>query len=175
MGERYMSIYTGVFLARVGDSEIRPATEFAFKMIKEVYGRGINPVWDHDLLNFEEVYINTQGNTFLAAFTEDNQIVGTLAVRRYDGRIQALEGYYDLNVTAELAKCFVDKRYRRTGIGSLLFNEAEQFCKRSGYKLIYLHTHMHLPGAFEFWQSQGFKVRLNEGGTRQTVHMERIL
>lgn len=170
-----MSTYTKVFLKRVGDRETRPATEFALKMIKEVYGREIKPAWDHDLLNFKEVYINTQGNTFWAAFTEDDQIVGTLAVRRYDGRIQLLEGYYDLNVTGELAKCFVDKRYRRAGIGSLLFNEAEQFCKSSGYKMIYLHTHMYLPGAFEFWQSQGFKVSLDEGDARQTVHMEKIL
>lgn len=170
-----MAINKKIFIKRLVDSDIQPATEFTFKMIKEVYGRGINPVWDHDLLNFKEVYIDMQGNTFWAAFTEDDQIVGTLAVRRYDDRIQVLEGYYDLKATAELVKCFVDKRYRRTGMGSLLFKEAEQFCKRSGYKLIYLHTHMHLPGAFEFWQSQGFKVRLDEGGPGQTVHMEKIL
>ena len=144
-------------------------------MIEEVYGRGINPVWDHDLLNFEEVYIKTYGNAFLAAFAENDKIIGTLAVRRYNGRVQVLDGFYDLKVTAKLAKCFVDKRYRRTGTGSLLFKEAEQFCKRSGYKLIYLHTHMYLPGALEFWQSQGFKIRLDEGGPQQTVHMGKIL
>lgn len=170
-----MSIDTGIFIKRLGDSDIQPATEFAFKMIKEVYGRGINPGCDHDLLNFEEVYIKTYGNAFLAAFDENDKVVGSLAVRRYDGRVQVLEGFYDLIATAELAKCFVDKRYRRTGIGSLLLEDAEQFCKRSGYKLIYLHTHMYLPGALEFWQSQGFKVSLDEGGPRQTVHMEKIL
>jgi len=165
---------TRIFIKRLGDSDIQPATEFAFKMIKEVYGRGINPVWDHDLLNFEEVYIKTPGNTFLAVFAENDKIVGTLAVRRYDGRVQVLEGFYDLKATAELAKCFVDKRYRRNGIGSLLLKEAEKFCKRFGYKLIYLHTHTYLPGALEFWQSQGFKARLDEGSSRQTVHMEKI-
>ena len=52
--------------------------------------------------------------------------------------------------------------------------EAEQFCKKSGYKLVYLHTHKYLAGALEFWQFQGFRVRLDEGGPRQTVHMEKI-
>ncbi|MFZ5639220.1 MAG: GNAT family N-acetyltransferase [Bacillota bacterium] len=167
-----MSTCTGIFIRSAGDRDIKPAAEFAFRMIKEVYDRGINPVWDCDLLNFEEAYIKTQGNTFLVAFDKNDKIVGTLAVRRYDGRIQALEGF-DLKATAELAKCFVDKRYRRTGIGSLLLKEAEQFCKRSGYKSIYLHTHMYLPGALEFWRSRGFKVRLDEGGPSQTVHMEK--
>jgi len=170
-----MSTDTGVFIKKAGDGDIQPAMEFAFKMIKEVYGRGINPVWDHDLLNFEDVYIKTHGNAFWAAFTENDKVVGSLAVRRYDGRVRVLEGFYDLIATAELAKCFVDKRYRRTGIGSLLLKEAEQFCKMSGYKLIYLHTHMYLPGALEFWQSRGFKVGLDEGGPQQTVHMEKIL
>lgn len=170
-----MSKNTRIFIKRLGNSDILPATEFAFKMIKEVYGRGIDPVWDHDLLNFEELYIKTQGNTFLAAFNENGEIAGTLAVRRYDGRIKSLEGFYDLKATAELAKCYVDRKYRRRGIGSLLVKEAEQFCRGAGYKVIYLHTHMYLPGAYEFWHSQGFKLRLDEGGLRQTVHMEKIL
>lgn len=170
-----MSTDRVIFIKRLGDIDIQSATEFAFNMIKEVYGRGINPVWDHDLLNFEEVYIKTYGNTFLGAFDENDKIVGTLAVLRYNGRFQVLEGFYDLKATTELTKCFVDKKYRRTGIGSLLLKEAEQFCKRSRYKLIYLHTRMNLPGAMDFWLFQGFKVRLYEGGPRQTVHMEKIL
>ena len=73
-----MSTGTGIFIKRVGDSDIRPATEFAFKMIKEVYGRGINTVWDYDLLNFEEVYIKPQGNAFFAAVTEKRFIKNLL-------------------------------------------------------------------------------------------------
>lgn len=78
-----MSIDTGIFIKRLGDSDIQSAKEAAFKMIKEVYDRGINPVWDQDLLNFEEVYIKNKGNAFIAAFTGNGNIVGTLAVRRY--------------------------------------------------------------------------------------------
>ncbi|SHJ71040.1 GNAT family N-acetyltransferase [Desulfofundulus thermosubterraneus] len=170
-----MSKSTRIFIKRPGNSDIQPATEFAFKMIKEVYGRGIDPVWDSDLLNFEEFYLHTRGNTFLVAFNENGEIAGTLAVRRYDGRIKVLEGFYDLKATAELAKCYVDRKYRRRGIGSLLVKEAEQFCRGAGYKVIYLYTHMYLPGGYEFWHAQGFKLRLYEGGSQQTVHMEKIL
>lgn len=164
-----------MLIKRVDNDNVLPAIEFVSQMIKEVYGREIDPVWDRDLLNFEEFYLFTQGNAFLAAFNENGKIVGTLAVRRYDGRIKALEGFYDLKVTAELVKCYVDRKYRRKGIGSLLVREAEKFCRGAGYKVIYLHTHMYLPGAYEFWQSQGFKLRLYEGGSQQTAHMEKFL
>lgn len=109
----------------------------------------------------------------MTAYAEDDKIVDALAVRRHDGRLRILDGLSDLKATAELARCFVDEKYRRNGIGSLLLKEAERFCKSSGYSLIY--THKYLPGALNFWQSQGFMVRVDEGGSWQTVHLEKAL
>ncbi|MCL6559590.1 MAG: GNAT family N-acetyltransferase [Firmicutes bacterium] len=160
---------------KTGDEQIGSAIDFSLKMIQEVYGRGLNPVWDYDLLHFEEMYLRRPGNAFFTAYNEKEKIVGSLAVRRYNGRIKALEGLCGLTSTAELAKCFVDRECRRAGIGSLLVREAEQFCRSAGYKIIYLHTHQFLPGAPEFWLSQGFRVILEEEDPQQTVHMEKVI
>ncbi|MDH7578899.1 MAG: GNAT family N-acetyltransferase [Bacillota bacterium] len=170
-----MSTCTGIVVRSAAGDNAPEVAEFAIRSIKEVYGREISPEWDRDLLDFQKVYLETPGNTFLTAYAGDDKIVGALAVRRYDGRIGILDDLYDLKATAELARCFVDKKYRRNGIGSLLVKEAKRFCKSSGYRLIYLHTHKYLPGALNFWQSQGFMVRLDEGGSRQTVHLEKAL
>ncbi|NPV28105.1 MAG: GNAT family N-acetyltransferase [Firmicutes bacterium] len=170
-----MPTSAGIVVRSAAGDNAQEVAEFAIRSIKEVYGREIRPDWDRDLLEFQKVYLETPGNTFLTAYAEDDKIVGALAVRRYDGRIRILDGFYDLKATAELSRCYVDRKYRRRGIGSLLVKEAEQFSRGAGYKVIYLHTHMYLPGAFEFWHSQGFKLRLDEGGPQQTVHMEKFL
>lgn len=165
----------GILVRGSGKDDIGPATAFAFRMIRETYGRGPDAHWDHDLLNFEETYLQTPGNAFLLAVAGNEEVVGSLAVRRYDGRLPVLGGLYDVTVTAELAKCYVDRKYRRLGVGSRLVKEAEAFCRSAGYRVLYLHTHRYLPGAFEFWQSQGFLVVLDEGGPAQTVHLEKLV
>ena len=170
-----MPTCTGIVVRSAAGDNAPEVAEFAIRSIKEVYGREISPEWDRDLLNFRKVYLETPGNTFLTAYAGDDKIVGALAVRRYDGRIRILDGFYDLKATAELSRCFVDKQYRRNSIGSLLVKEAERFCKSSGYRLVYLHTHKYLPGALNFWQSQGYMVRVDEGGPQQTVHLEKAL
>ncbi len=151
-----------------------PARDLAFTMIAEIYRRDIHPAWDGDLINFTAVYLETPGNTFLSAANR-GQISGILAVRRYDRRIQALPGAYDSAATAELARCFVVEHSRRQGIASLLFQEAERFCKASGFTTLYLHTHLFLPGALEFWTAMGFQVRLSANDPLQTVHLEKRL
>ncbi len=88
-----------------------------------------------------------------------------------------MEQHYNNSAVCEnsFEEPFVDKRCRRIGIGSLLVKEAERFCKRPGYRLIYLHTHKYLPCTLNFWQSQGFMVRVDESGPLQTVHLEKVL
>lgn len=164
-----------VFVKKAGAEDVQSSVDFACRMIKEVYGRGVNTVWDQDLLNFEKTYLLNTDNAFFTAVDDKETIVGCLAVRRYNGRIKILEGLYELKLTAELAKCFVAKEYRRAGVGSLLVAKAERFCRKAGYRIIYLHTHKYLPGALAFWQSREFTVSLEEGGPGQTVHMEKII
>lgn len=165
----------GFIVRRVAWDNALEVAGFAIRSIKEVYKRDVRPDWDRDLLDFQRFYLETPGNAFFAAYDGDGEIVGALAVRRYDGRNGLLDGLYDLKATAELCRCFVVRGYRRMGVASLLVKEAERFCRTSGYRVLYLHTHRHLPGALDFWLSQGFMVRADEGGSLQTVHLEKVI
>lgn len=175
MGLIHLSENEGIVVRRAAGDNAQVIAEFALRSIKEVYGREVRKDWDRDLLDFQRFYLETPGNAFFAAYAGDEEVVGALAVRRYDGRIGILSGFYDVKVTAELCRCFVARHYRRMGVASLLVREAEGFCRASGYRVLYLHTHRHLPGALDFWLSQGFMIRLDEGGSLQTVHLEKAL
>ncbi len=127
-----------------------------------------------DLTDMELLFLTREKATFLAAFYKD-QVVGTIAVRPYDGRIVSLGNRYNLEETCEIIKCYVDKNLRKQGIGSSLFNEVERYCKEVGYKMMYLHTHKFLPGGLSFWQKKGFITILDECNEQATVHLEKGL
>ncbi|WP_187296259.1 GNAT family N-acetyltransferase [Tepidibacter mesophilus] len=142
-------------------------------MIKKLYGYDENPLYHNDIINMERVYINEARNTLVGAFDKDNNLIGTIAVRQYEERIEAIKGIYDAYKTAELGRCYIKENLRRKGIGSLLFNEIVKFCKNSEYEIIYLHTHKHLPGGFDFWKKTGFLIKIEESNEEETVHMEK--
>lgn len=52
----------------------------------------------------ENLFINRCGATIMAAFLND-KVVGTIAVRPYDGRIVSLKDRYQLATTCEIIKC----------------------------------------------------------------------
>nr|WP_284681096.1 ABC transporter substrate-binding protein [Aceticella autotrophica] len=61
------------------------------------------PISSVEIPSDNEVIINTS-----KPFVE-----GTIGVWQYDDRIKALKGFYNLKTTAELGRCFIDKRYHR--------------------------------------------------------------
>jgi GNAT superfamily N-acetyltransferase len=162
-----------ITIKKVTQEDIPQMLEFVMKVRREEFPTLNNDVLPHDLLHFEEAYIHPRDAVFLAAFSKEGSIMGSIAVSRYDGRVKAVEGWYDLQTTAEILKCYVDKDARRSGIGSLLVKEAINFSRECGYETAYLHTHRFLPGAVQFWQSHGYAIKLEEGDSMQTVHMDR--
>ena len=115
-------------------------------------------------------------NALFVALTETDEVVGCIALSLYDHRIEALHTQYTTDdKIAEVARCYVDERFRRQGIGAMLFERACTFAQTCGYEMLYLHTHYFLPGGFSFWRAMGFEITLDEGGDWQTVHMERLV
>ncbi|RAI89687.1 acetyltransferase (GNAT) family protein [Paenibacillus pabuli] len=151
------------------------AIDFAMRVRKEVF-----PMMDHeklpvDLEQFREHYLDSPDAVFLVAVTEDNQIVGSIGILPYDGRIEAVNGRYPEQSAAEIVKCYVDSKYRRYGIGSLLVRELENVVAELHYTTLYLHTHSFLPGAVDFWKRQGYVVVVEQDDDWQTVHMDKLL
>jgi GNAT superfamily N-acetyltransferase len=86
-----------------------------------------------------------------------------------------LKGRYHLPTTAEVGRCYIDAGLRRQGIGSRLVTAMTEFCREHGYRTMYLHTHRFLPGGFNFWEKQGFVITIDQGGSLDIVHMEKLL
>lgn len=170
-----MSKNPNIIVRTIEKNDLEKAQQFLLSNLKELYDIDYDYPNNKDIHEMEEVYLKTANNTILGAFAEDGRVVGTIAVRPYDDRIAVVKGRYDLETTADLGRCYIDKNLRRKGIGSLLVQEIFRFCKQAGYKSIYLHTHKFLPGGFQFWQAQGFAITVDEGDTDQTVHMEKML
>lgn len=154
--------------------QIDDAIDFAMRVRREVF-----PMMDHtklpvDFEQFREHYLDSDGAIFLVAMTGDANIVGSIGILPYDGRIVAVEGRYEAQSAAEIVKCYVDPAYRRFGIGSMLVKELENMVKDMHYTTLYLHTHRFLPGAVDFWKRQGFTVISEQEDDWQTVHMDKL-
>lgn len=155
--------------------EIPIAKEFLFKMVKKLYNSDENPLYHNDIINMKELYLNERRNAIIGAFDKENNLVGTIAVKQFINRFESLKGMYMEYKTAELGRCYINEDLRRKGIGSLLFDNMIQFCKENGYEKIYLHTHKHLPGGFDFWKKKGFLITVEENNEEETVHMEKTI
>ncbi|UPK47443.1 GNAT family N-acetyltransferase [Paenibacillus pabuli] len=159
----------------IQEHQMNDAIDFAMRVRKEVF-----PMLDHgelpaDLEQFREHYLDSADAIFLIAVMEDNRIVGSIGILPYDGRIEALAGKYPEQSAAEIVKCYVDSKYRRYGIGSLLVRELENVVAEMHYTTLYLHTHRFLPGAVDFWKRQGYVVVVEQEDDWQTVHMDKLL
>ncbi|MBD8047560.1 GNAT family N-acetyltransferase [Clostridium faecium] len=164
-----------IHIRRIDVEEVSIAQDFLFKMVKKLYNSDKNPLYHNDIINMKEVYIENKKNILIGAFDEDGQLIGTIAVKQFVDRFKALNGIYKEELTAELGRCYIDENLRRKGVGSLLFDKILEFCKESGYEKIYLHTHRHLPGGFDFWRKMGFVITVEEDDEEKTVHMEKLV
>ena len=162
-------------IRRIDVEEVSIAQDFLFKMVKKLYNSDRNPLYHNDIINMKEVYIENNRNILIGAFDEDGQLIGTIAVKQFVNRFKALNGIYKEELTAELGRCYIDENLRRKGVGSFLFDKILEFCKESGYEKIYLHTHRHLPGGFDFWRKMGFVITIEEDDEEKTVHMEKLV
>lgn len=124
-----------------------------------------------DLKTFEQVYLQNSTGTFLQARTDDGRLIGVIGMLNYDYRFPHLD--IDAKKTVEVARLFVDPKYRRTGLGTELFQSLLVVAKEKQIERLYLHTHPFLDGAYEFWLQQGFQLitYCDESGFL-TIHME---
>ena len=153
--------------------EIEDVKKFLFKMIKLEFGYGYVPEWHQDIVNLEDYYINPERNNFFVAYYETGEIIGTIGIRAYDKDFPEFRHLYSKDTTSSIWRLFVDRRCRRCGLASKMFNIAESFANKADFDDIYLHTHKTLPGAIEFWTKMGFVVALDSNDDLETVHMDK--
>ena len=108
---------------------------------KEFGERGKN---HPDLLDISESYQKTERGNFWLSF-ENDKLVGTIGLYELSPDV----GYF--------ARFYVDKDYRRKGIGSKLFYTLFEFAKKHNYKKIFLNTSSDQEAANKFYVKMGFK------------------
>lgn len=150
--------------------------EFLFDIINREFGFGYVPEYHMDICDMETCYLKPKKNTFfLAIHKNTKKLIGAAGIRAYDKDFEIFKDVYDPKSTASICRVFVDKNWRRNGIGSSLVSLAEDFCKRRGYAKVYLHTHKTVRGSLNFWLSNGYEIVKDTKNELGTVHMEKIL
>lgn len=162
-----------IVIRKIDNSDIASVQNFLLGQLQDLFSQDGQSAVTDDVWGLAKLYIEPARNQMWAAFAPDGTVLGTIAICEYNDRITVLKGRYPQTTTAEIGRCYLDKTLRRQGIGSRLLKEAEAFCREQGYQMIYLHTHHFLPGGFHFWQSKGFAITLDEGGSYELVHMEK--
>lgn len=150
--------------------------KFLFRMIKESYNLDYVPEYHYDVKNLYEYYIKPLKNNFYIAINKENdKLVGTSGIRGYDKDYNLKNKKYTLDKTASLYRLFVEREYRHNKIASTMLKHIEEFCKKSGYNEIYLHTQKDSYGALPFWLNQHYEIISQSLDSLGTIHMEKIL
>ena len=156
------------------DSDLVEVQNFLFKQIKKEFGYGYVPQYHKDIIDINDYYIDPIRNTFFVAIDKKtNEIVGTIGLRAYDKDFEEFRNIYSNQSTASIWRLFVDEKYRRCGLATLLYNIAEDFAYKNNFEGIYLHTHKNLEGALDFWNKMGFEVTIDTHNELETVHMHK--
>jgi GNAT superfamily N-acetyltransferase len=157
-------------IIRVKEGNYDKIIDFVMGMRQELFPMLNHDQIPHDLIHFEEYYVQREDAAFYTVVSDDNSVMGSVGICPYDNRFTQLK-HLELAKTAEIVKCYGDSKYRRLGIGTVLSNIVTSV-SRDVYDTLYLHTHPFLPGAIPFWKSQGYKEVLAEKDpTWQTLHM----
>ena len=145
----------------------------AIGRVAELHGKYYHEHWDFDL--FFESKVATELSEFLCRFnqTQDGFWVATVEEKMV-GFI-AIDGIHFDSKGAHLRWFIVASENQGQGIGKLLLEEAIEFCRRTGFKRVYLWTFAGLDGARHLYEKFGFKLceqrEGNQWGKRMTEQM----
>jgi GNAT superfamily N-acetyltransferase len=107
----------------------------------------VDPAYEDDLRRIEEEYLSP-GCCFWVA-EDGERLVGMTAIRRIDKE------------TARLRRMRVTGGWRRRGVGQMLLETAERFCREAGYRRLILDSTEQQTAAHRLYQRNGF-VRTGE-------------
>ena len=136
----------------------------AIGRVVELHGKYYHEHWGFDL--FFESKVATELSEFLCRFnkardgfwlaTVEEKILGSIAI----------DGIHFDSKGAHLRWFIVAPEGQGQGIGKILLEEAIEFCRRTGFKRIYLWTFAGLDGARHLYQKFGFKLSEQHEGNQ---------
>ena len=111
-----------------------------------------------DIDNFQSYYFGNRG-LFLVVI-DDNQVVGTGAVRRIDENV------------CELKRLWLLEPYQGKGLGYRVLQKLIKFAQEKGYKKISLETDHEQERAIRFYRKAGFQPTEKYNDRNSDVYME---
>lgn len=146
-----------IIISQVNNNQTSEVIDYVISCRKILFPTLDHTITPKDLKDFYNYYQSTSSiGVMLQARNSENKLIGVIAMLPYDDRFEYLGKLG--NITVEVARLFVDPMYRKTGVGSLLFQHLERIAKQRGIDKLYLHTHPFLEGALTFWEKQGFSL-----------------
>lgn len=107
--------------------------------------------WQEDIKEMDnDIYKYNNGN-FWIAINNDNEVVGTIALRNLG------------NGKACLKSLYVKRKYRKNGIAKALFDKLMEFTILNNYKKIELDTYETFKHAIKFYQENEFIIKEHIG------------
>lgn len=145
----------------------------AIGKITELHGVYYNRHWGFDL--FFESKVATELSEFLNRFnhacdgfwvaTLDGEIVGSIVI---DGMKAGERG-------AHLRWFIVAPEYQERGIGNALLGEAMGFCRRAGFRRVYLWTFAGLDPARHLYEKHGFGLAEEREGDQWGIKVTEMM
>ncbi|KAK9767809.1 hypothetical protein K7432_002090 [Basidiobolus ranarum] len=157
------------------EEDIEDVQEFLFNVIEEDFGYQYNPVWHADIVKMKEFYIQDPRSHFLVGWDENGNIVGTIAIRKYNNNYPELNHLYSGKPTSMICRHFVAKALRNKRVGTVLLKAMESYARESGVSILYLHTQTTVPGSLEYWKAKGYIITLEMKDELRTVHLDKHL
>jgi putative acetyltransferase len=111
-----------------------------------------------DIDNFQSHYFENNG--LFLVLTDDNQVIGTGAVRRLDENV------------CELKRLWLLEPYQGKGIGYRVLQKLIKFAQEKGYKKILLETDHEQKRAIQFYRKVGFQSTDKYNDRNSDVYME---
>ena len=106
--------------------------------------------WPYEIAG-EEYFKDLIENQIIYIALIDKEIVGYLA-----GSIH-VENSYNTTSIAELDNMFILEEYRKYGIGTKLFNEYKEYCKKNKIEELKVTASSKNTNAIKFYQKNGFE------------------
>lgn len=139
--------------------DLDSARELILTSMTEDQGYGYLPEWHWDIDHALEVYADNPRHALFIAECE-GVVIGTCAVRTGGPNVpphppELGVRYADRENVCQVVRAVTAPAARRQGVARSLVQRCLQHAREAGFRVAYLHTNAHSPGALGFWERSG--------------------
>ncbi|MBN1547277.1 MAG: GNAT family N-acetyltransferase [Syntrophaceae bacterium] len=124
--------------------------------VVELHAQYYSTAWDFGL--YFETKLAMEMSEFVQRFDPERDGIWTISRKGYVGGAIVIDGLDVASEAAHLRWFIVSEKLRGLGFGNRLMTEAVQFCRRHGFRQVYLCTFKGLHTARHLYEKFGFRL-----------------